>query len=319
MSTSESPPGGVTRRTLLKGTAAGIGLAAGAGVATAAPAGWMLNANGYVSPLTFSKRLNLTTPNGAWQVLGGLAANAFGNPVLAYGYLLGGLNFVRVCDIDMTEVQIYRTTHGDGQGTSGQLFRYRFDGAKYQRTGPYPFTLSWGAEQPWQLPVDTQPRNTNGIEAWKTKYYDGSSTFAGEIKDMHYYEEPNALYRNVWGRIFEQSTVGYTLQKLFLAGEYDVGVQATEKRHEGPFGFVRPLDTSFTNFQIFRGTERRADQYYAGSYSGAERLRRGTIFAIDTTQNTQRKFKWCTHDYYTTAGNHVYDNGQHALSSWIYS
>ncbi len=136
-----------SRRGLIKAgaaTAAGIGatMALGAEPATAAGvASWPLMANGFTTNIDFNERLHSSHPQSAFHVDGGLIANAFGDPLLAYGAVEvpNGLHFARIADVNLNEFQIYRTDDhfSDAGGPGGHFHQYIWNGDGYTRNGPF--------------------------------------------------------------------------------------------------------------------------------------------------------------------------------------
>ncbi|WP_405059112.1 hypothetical protein OG474_41190 [Kribbella sp. NBC_01505] len=298
----------IDRRKLLKvatGAALGSTVAAVVPVLSATPAAatgeptWPIVANGTSGELVFWRRLNIAN---AWDVGGGLCATMFGDPVLAFGYSIGGLNFVRVMDVDLNVFQVYRTLPSpwtDNNGPGGHFYQYVWNGVNFSVTGPY----AWKAydqgpgPQPWQMYVDDSPKSTLGVTDFKVTANGGTEW----IREVHHFDDPSGR-KNFWGRFTSQSTVGLTPTVLPVVGHSQFpdpdGSTWFNEYRQGSYSFFRALDTTFDRFQVFWGSDRRAWSVNNGSGFGYGSLQRwGQFIHFDVPGGSQTKHDWKTKVY----------------------
>ncbi|MFG1661410.1 hypothetical protein ACGFIY_33490 [Micromonospora chersina] len=296
-------PPTVTRRALVMG---GLGAAAGtalslatggtASAATAALPSYPIWANGHSSTIDFYKRLALSDVDAARKVGGGIAANAYGNPILVYG-VDNGMAFSRPLDVHFNAFQIFRhdPARVDASGPGGWFEQYTLDGFKYKRTGSFPWKATAVGQQPWNLGVDTAPRDTYGVTDWGVSVNDGA--WKGVLRELHYYDEPSGI-RNFWGTLGEASIVGYTLIDAPFSHQTQQS-WALYRYHVAPYAFIKALDTNFNQFQVIWGQDVRRYEYThsGGIYLGMSFQKAGSALQIDTTSGAQTAFKWQTTRY----------------------
>lgn len=308
----EPLPARPSRRGLLKGAAgvaAGVSLlgardllapAPARAAATPPPVAWPITANGYSGSIDFYKRLDPGYDNAAaWNVGGGLIANIFGNPVLVYGVGFGGITMVRPCDPEFYTFQVYRflpTKWTQWGGPGGEFFHYTWNGTGYTKTGPFPWTTTGPCPPPWQLPRDTDPKSTYGVVDWAF-HADG---WTGNLREMHHFTEDSGQ-RNLWGKVYDESTVGYTPANLPPAGAshwFDTqGTPQPVYYYQGPYTFLRPLDTAFSSFQLYWGISRREEYYQDFAPFTFVQRRSGEAIHFDVASGAQEHFTWNTDTY----------------------
>ncbi|WP_327001824.1 hypothetical protein OHA72_42860 [Dactylosporangium sp. NBC_01737] len=288
----------ISRRGLIKAgaaTAAGLGatMMLGTEPATASAAvSWPLMANGFTTHIDFHERLHNSHPYSAFQVDGGLIANAFGDPLLAFGDFssTNGLNFARLADVNLNEFQIYRTRYNfsDAGGPGGEFYQYIWNGTGYSKNGPFLWKAT-ASSSPFTLPVDNAAKSS-----WTIRTHQG--TFVGTMRELHHFNDGNGE-RQFWGTTFNESTVGFTMQQPVFSGIspwlIGNGAVGTITQYSCTIGFLRALDTGFRAFQVYWGTDTRAefrDQH--GQLKATEYFREGEAIHFDANQNTQDRFRW---------------------------
>jgi hypothetical protein len=297
----------VSRRKLLLGsaaTAATVSLGSALALPPAHAAGsvqWSVVANGYNGSLVFDQRLGLGGTgigSGGWQLGGGVMGSAYGDAMLAFAVGSNGLHFARLIDPELNRFQIYRSDkiRSDSYGPGGLFWQYDWNATS--RT--YEVTqASWKATasgSPWTLPVDTgYQENDKGRSWWK--FDAGSYRSDSGIRDMAYGGTATG-HRSVWGQFVGptntiESFVGLTSPSRHSASPSETsGPWSMEdtmyvrhaKHYADPFSFIRPLDTGFNRFQVWRGRDRRSNvfvQELGGSLHHSNLYRGGTVTEIN--------------------------------------
>jgi hypothetical protein len=287
----------LSRRQLLvrgAGLAAGVGLATVAGPARPAVAGspttgpviWTLNGNGYVGDLRFHKQLH---HGDTFDVDSGLMADFYGDVTLAYSSGYAGVNVARLAARDLSYFQIWRST---GNGPKGQFFDYAWNGSRYVVGGPYPWHTLQRKDDPYNLPIDNAERDSFPITASA-----GGVDFPGWMRELHHYNAPNGE-RQFWGTAYAESVVGYALSTLpQVSAEYPPGEAVLT--YQGPYNFLRALDSEFRAFQVYRGTISRYDVYRPAPSGGWQFFtsitrRSGWTTHLDTVSGEQSPLTWHT-------------------------
>jgi hypothetical protein len=260
----------MSRRRLL-GFGAGAALGAGLSLAlggtaraaeTAAPTDsllvqpkvtWPIVANGWHGTLQFTQRGswgNHYDTGDAWDVRGGIQGYAFGDPALFFGHVSGAnLTFVRLCDPYALLFQIYRTTTINPDGSlKGSFWHYTYNPylQRYNVAGPYAWSTTYGG-YPWFLPLDGQSSQTYGVAGFHIQVTRDSYTWESFLD--HRSIEDLSDRRYIWGRVFDNAIVGYG-QQYSWATFSDAPTVASAS---AAYAFIRPLDTNFNTFQVYRG------------------------------------------------------------------
>jgi hypothetical protein len=214
--------------------------------------------------------------------------------LLAYGWGFGGLNFARFNDLEVYDFQIYRTVPGiiDNNGPGGHFYHYSWNGSthRYNVSGPYHWKANWvGQGTPWQLPADTDPK-----QQWSISH----AGWDGTMTEWHHYNAPNG-HRQTWGKTYGESFIAYGLQNLpFKDGGAWIDPHGNIGHWEmcqGPYTFLRALDTEFRSFQLFWGVEQSYQFYLADSTPALYmwyRKRSGEAIHFDVASGTQDLFTW---------------------------
>ncbi|SBT38705.1 hypothetical protein [Micromonospora auratinigra] len=302
------------RRTVLGGTVAAAAAAAVVGgdtrstqaVGPSFPA-WPIEAGGYQGFVNFYWRLGV---DAAGSVGGGLVGSAFGDPALAFRHGSSGVNFVRLVDPELTSFQVFRTdkNHSDDAGPGGlfRQFTWTASAQRYTAGPPLPWKATntavapWYEPSPWTLPVDAVPQENDSARSWW--HFGDGYLKGGGMRDLTYLDSPATGNRGIWGNVLQEnnlltSYVGYTKIARHSAtppaseGPFSTGVSWTVKsvkHYRDPFNVIRPLDTTFTRFEVWRGSDRRSDFFHSnGIYDHRNICRGGTVIGIDQSDGTQ--------------------------------
>jgi hypothetical protein len=248
----------ISRRRLLRlgaGAAAAAGVALATGVparAATAPVTWPIVANGWSGFLQFNGRNSFGNSHGqgnAWDVRGGLHGFAFGDPALFFGWGSNGLNFVRLCDIRANVFQVYRTTKVlPGGSLEGTFQHYVYEPAVqcYTVTGPWPWHATWNGA-PWNLPLTYGPVQTLGMLGFVLQVSRDATTWQSHLTHLHQSEAGDQ--RRLWGTVFDNAFVAWTeAYKYAPYSDAPTVASASPK-----YALIRPLDTNFQVFQVYRG------------------------------------------------------------------
>ncbi|MFF5176384.1 hypothetical protein ACFY3U_27725 [Micromonospora sp. NPDC000089] len=334
---------GMSRRRLLTaglGVAAGLGAGTLAGVVdvTAAYANastWTIDAAGWAIELVVFKRLATPDPG---RLSGGFIANTRRvgvpewEPALAYADTEygrpKGVNFCRIVlrpDRTMEKLQIYRTLQVGPQGPSGywfEVFAPTYAAPYWRRTdGTYPWKVVSGFSPtgaPWDLPVDTKPRATGGIElvsgqhtgiaTWPITHPGGSG-----LRDMHWVDIGEL--RQSWMSLGDSGAIGWTSVNT-VGGQLHAQVGWWKNyAYYKPLTFVRPLDTRFGQFEYYYGSQYEDAWYDDGEWASTVYWRAGNGLRFKTVSisPTGDYFGWRTNAFTINEYGFRFDLGDSAL------
>lgn len=272
---------------------------------------WPMTANGWQLQLQFERRLVGPTWNGdrvpTLDGVSGRVMSGRSEPMLAYfvsdavfePYGFTRLHFVRLLDETLRSVQIYHSRAIAGSLTmptiTGEFFQFDWDGKRYRRTGPFPWTAT-ARNRPWRLPVGGKP-----IEQYATPTvwtYNGNARPGFALSEWQHVENPIAAgQRQIWGvhaPFFnppdEPDAHSVRAPSMFVGCTVNwdharfVGEGVFYTTHAVNHCVLVPHDPGFDRFSVLRGEVRRIrTRTLLGEHGGYELRSTTSERMIDAT------------------------------------
>ncbi|SBT38704.1 hypothetical protein [Micromonospora auratinigra] len=255
---------------------------------SSAQSAWLLSIGGVHSVLEFKCRLNRRDdPASAWRLDGGIAASLAGFPALAFGVGIGGISLVQALDPKLDTFRVFRSLPGAGDAWGGHVTAFSFNGWKYVVSSEGSWALTPSEVHPWNLPVSDSFAESDGGPAlfgYRLAGWD-SGEERGGCSDCLYEDELGTGFRQFWGST--TAAVGAGSRTTTVMGYLTMPIHRSKVNDEGlvemrgVFSLIRPLDTNWNSFQVWRGVDERDNKYGSGYYEGAYFRRVADVQQID--------------------------------------